>query len=687
MDKPKTIKKEFKEIIYNIEISDPYRWLENVKNPEVQSWLDEQDKYTRSVLDGLPHRQELRQEFEKLYREETLGFPHPCKGQYFFMKRKADEDHHVLYVQEGLQGKPRVLVNPNEISKEKGYPVSLTGYSFSKNAKFITYKLSETSNDQSVLCVMNVDTGENLKDKIPAELYPSTGSWSLDNSGFWYSRRKTDVPKGEEKFHRKIFYHKLGTSISEDTLIYGENFAKEDSAGASTTFDGKYLVLHVSISSEEHRRSEIYIRDLEKNETEFRPIVQNIKDNVDVDFYGSIHRDFFYIVTNYKAPKIKLQRVALSDIGKGMDAWQTIILESEDKIIDSLSIVKDRLFILTLENVYSVLREYTLDGEFKRQIDFPTLGTSHGVVGEPEGDEVFFGFDSFAYPDTIFRIDFNTDKVVVFKQQKTIVNADDFVAQQVWYQSKDGTRVPMFLVHKKGLVQNGRNPVVLHGYGGFGISWRPRFMRYAIPFLERGGLYAVANIRGGGEFGEEWHKAGTKKQKQNVFDDFIFAVEWLIQNKYTDSEHITISGGSNGGLLVGAVMTQRPELMKLVTMSVPVADMLRYHLFHGGRHWIPDYGSAEDKDMFPYLLKYSPYHNIRDKVEYPTTIIITSDNDDRVHPGQAFKMAARLQEVNSKNPIIIRVERNAGHGGASDISRHIDAEVDEWSFIFNQLGV
>lgn len=687
MNQPSTKQEKNDEKMHGHTISDPYRWLENVESIEVQSWLDIQDKYTRSILDNLSQREELRQEFEKLFCEETLGLFHPRKGRYFFMKRMADENQSVLYVQEGLNGKPRVLVNPNQISKEKGHPVSLVGYGISKDASFITYNLSEASNDQSALYVMNVDTGETLNDKIPAEFYPSGGSWSIDNKGFWYSRRKESVPKGEEKFHRKVYYHKLGDKFSNDVLIYGENLAKEDQVIISTTYDGRFLVLHVIISSEKYKRSEIYILNLEKGETEFKPIVRNVRDESDISFFGQVHRDYFYVVTNYKAPKFKIQRVYLSDIEKSLDAWETVLPEDPDKIIDSISIIKDKLLVLTLENVYSVLREYSLTGEFKRKIDFPTLGTCYTAVGESEGEEAFFGFNSFVYPFTIFRIDFKNDEISLFKKEKVAVKIDDIITEQVWYKSKDGTCVPMFLVYKKGLIKNSNNITVLCGYGGFNKKMLPTFMKNIVPFLERGGLYVVANIRGGSEFGEEWHKAGTKKQKQNTFDDFIAAAEWLIENKYTSSNRIAISGASNGGLLVGAVMTQRPELIKAVVMSVPVADMLRYHLFHGGRRWISDWGSAEDKDMFPYLLKYSPYHNVKNGVEYPATIIIASDKDDRVHPSHAFKMTARLQKVNSINPIILKVERNAGHGGASDVSRYIDKLVDEWSFILWQLNL
>ncbi|MBI2674115.1 MAG: S9 family peptidase [Candidatus Yanofskybacteria bacterium] len=687
MNPPTTTKENIVENIHGREISDPYRWLEDIESAGTKSWLDEQDRYARSILDKLPRRKELRQEFEALFRKDTIGFPHPRKGRYFFMQRRADEDHAVLYVQEGLNGKPRVLVDPNKISKEKCSPVSLAGYSTSKDAKLITYNLSESSNDESALYVMDVNSGKILADRIPAELYPSSGSWSVDNSGFWYTRRKEDTPKGEEKFHRKVYYHKLGADYLNDRLIYGENLAKEDRPSASTTEDGRYLVVHTLIQSEEYKRSEIHILDLENTEEGFMPIVENVKEEASTFFFGEVHRDWFYVVTNYKAPRSKVQRVLLSEINKGMETWETVIPEHPDRTIDSISVIKDKFFVLTMENVYSVLREYSLSGEFRREINLPALGTCSSVIGEHEGDEAFFSFSSFAHPFIIFRIDFKHNDTLIFKKQKVAVDTGNIVAEQVWYHSKDGTRVPMFLVHKKGLAKTGANPTVLYGYGGFHISLTPGFMKNIIPFLERGGLYAIANLRGGDEFGEKWHKAGTKKQKQNTFDDFIAAAEWLIENKYTDSRHIVISGASNGGLLVGAAMTQRPDLFKAVVMDVPVADMLRYHLFHGGRHWIPDYGSAEDPEMFPYLLQYSPYHNVEENVEYPPTIIITADRDDRVHPGQAFKMAARLQAVNSHNPIILRVERNAGHGGGSDISRYINTETDEWGFIFWSSGI
>ncbi len=688
IEHPATEKKDVKEILHGVEVIDSYQWLEDVQSASVQKWLDEQNVYTRSILDTLPERTELKNEFEKLFREETIGFPQPKNGYYFFMKRNANEDLSVLYVKKGLNGEPRVLVNPNQISKEKGFAVNLHGYSISKDASLITYGLSEAANDAASIYVMDVETGKNLSDVIPGKLYPGNGSWNIDNNGFWYTRRKEEVPQGEEKFHKKVYYHQLGKPFLDDELVFGNEYGKENIPDVSATSDGNYLKVSMHIYSEQYRRADIYLLDLHNQLAGFIPIVKDVKANENLSFGSVIHRGFVYIAHNYKTPNGKIERIAITDITKGMSAWKTIVPESKDGSIENFSVPSDKLFVLTLENVHSVLREYSLIGELKREIPLPTIGSSSCVNAEPEGAEGFFSFSSFVYPQTIFRIDFKTDEILIYDKQKVSIDTSDITSEQEWYESKDGTRVPMFLIHKNNLEKIGKNPVFLCGYGGFGISQTPSFMKSIIPFVTRGGIFAIANIRGGGEFGQKWHEAGTKKQKQNVFDDFIAAGEWLIKNNYTNSEHLAIAGASNGGLLVGAVMTQRPELFKAVIMSVPVADMLRYHLFHGGRLWISDYGSAEDKDMFSYLLKYSPYHNVKNGIRYPATMIITSDQDDRVHPGQAFKMTARLQEANSSdNPIILRVESKAGHSGAADISRYINMAIDEWSFVFKLLKI
>jgi prolyl oligopeptidase len=688
-DPPPTERVEVRDILHGVEIVDPYRWLEDTHSAQVGSWLETQNRYARSFLDGCPDRAMLRPAFERLFRTDSLAYLNPNKGMYYLVQRRAQEDLWVLSVQAGLHGTPRVLVDPNRLSKERGSPVTLSGYSQSRDNTLLMYGLSESANDQRSIHVLRVTTGEPLEDRIPAELYPYNGCWAPDNSGFWYTRRPARVPPGEEKLHLKVFYHRLGSPHTEDLLVFGGECAKEDIPAAALSEDGRFLCVTVHLFSEAQRRTEIFVQDRERPDKGFIPVLKGMKaEGHDSCFYGQIHRDQLYITHNFGAPNWRLDRVALAEMDQGMRAWRTLIPEHGDRVIESVTPVGDRLFVCTRENVHSTLRDYTLEGAFIRDIALPTLGTCGPVWAEQEGAEAFFEFSSFAYPDSLFRIDLESGRAELFKQRALPFDVGSIATVQVTYASKDGTQVPMFLVHRKDLAEGRPHPCVLYGYGGFNISQTPYFITSILPFIERGGIWALANLRGGGEFGEAWHEAGVKKNKQVVFDDFIAAAEWLQAQAYTDAGHLAISGGSNGGLLVGAAMTQRPELFKAVVMHVPVADMLRYHLFNGGRLWISEYGSAEDAELFPFLLKYSPYHNIKNGTAYPATLIITSDQDDRVHPGQAFKMAARLQEAGaSGRPMLLRVEHKAGHGGAADITRVLDKAVDEWGFLFQALGV
>lgn len=686
MNIPKTKKTDFSEVLHGKTIVDPYRWLEATDSAETQTWLDEQEIYTKSLLDSYPNRQELRSEFEGLFREETIGVPRAVNGCYFFTKRLADQDMEVLYYKKSLDGEAIVLMDPNKISKERGVPVSFMSYHVSHDASLVVYFLSDAGNDKSNLYVMNVETKEVLSDFIPGHLIPLVHfvSWSHDNSGFWYTRRPENVPVGDEKFYRNIFYHKLGDTFDQDVIVFKKDLPKEDIPTAMIDSTGRYLLVTVYVSSRGSDSTDLYYLDLFKPENGFVTIVAGVEAHV----FADIHRDFIYIKNNIDAPMWKIQRVSIDKVTEGVNVWEDVIVEDENKLIEDFSVIGDRLFVTTLENVHSVLREYSLVGDFKREIDLPTIGSASTPIGEAEGNEAFFVFNSFVYPPAVFRIDLKTDEVKLYEQQKISADTSNIESKQVWYKSKDGTDVPMFLVHNKNLQLNGENPTVVYGYGGFSSNLLPAFRKSIIPFVQRGGIHVFTNLRGGAEFGTDWHTAAIKFKKQNTFDDMIAAVEYLINNKYTNSEKIAISGASNGGLLVGAVMTQRPELIKAVIMSVPVADMLRFHLFHGGRHWISNYGDPDDPAMFEYLLTYSPYHNVRPNTAYPATMVITSDQDDRVHPGQAFKMTAALQEMNvSENPIILRIERGAGHGGALDISRFIDRAVDEWGFLFKHLGV
>ncbi|MDO8536709.1 MAG: prolyl oligopeptidase family serine peptidase, partial [bacterium] len=514
--------------------------------------------------------------------------------------------------------------------------------------------------------------------------YPGKAAWSHDPSGFWYVRRDPNAPNnGEEKFYQRIFYHKLGGDPKSDKVVFGEGRGKTDYLSAQISEDGRWLLVSAYITTGEKPRNELYLKDLQNPGSEFVTVVEG-KDAV---FGARFHRGVIYILTNHKAPHWKIMSVPVERASEGLGSWRTVIPEG-GAITKNFLLVRDRLFVTTLENVHTVLREYMLDGSLRREVPLPSLGTISDITGEGEGSEVFFGFTSFMIPHNVYRLEPEKGVISLFKKAEGDINEADFEVEQKWYPSKDGTKVPMFIVSKKGLRRNGKNPTMLYGYGGFNIPIEPSFANTIIPFLEAGGIYVVANIRGGSEFGEKWHEGGMRKNKQNVFDDFIAAAEFLISEKYTSKEKLAIFGWSNGGLLTGACLTQRPDLYKAVVIGNPVLDMIRYHLFDGGRLWTPDYGSAEEPDMVPYLLSYSPYHNVKEEAKYPATLILTSDSDDRVHPGQAYKTAARLQGANtSQNPILLLVETKAGHGGAVAIPAVIEQFSDIWSFVFWQLGI
>lgn len=683
----KTRKVDVSDMIHGVRVPDPYRWLEKDDDPEVKQWIEAQSAATRSVLDMITARNSIKERLGKLFRIDTVGIPVPKGSHYFFEERKGADDLSVLYVQDGLEGSPRVLIDPSTLSEDKS--TILHGWSPSEDGGLVAYGLSEAANDQASIYVLSMETGEKLPDTIPAEIYPSPHSpiiWNPDGSGFWYTHRHPDAPKGEEKFHQKLYYHELGRDYHDDPMVFGETIAKEDIPWAEVSKDGGHLLVTVDKLSGRVESTALYLCDLKANAMSFVPVVEGIE----ALFFGTLHRDRVYLQTNHNAPLWKLLSIKVGDVfgdRKSIDDFDVVIPESEHKL-ERFTLVKDNLFVETQENVCSVFRRYRLDGQLIEEVPLLTSGSLTGLSGEDEGEEFFFGFTSFLVPHNIYRLDLMSGQIALFKKAEGGLNTDAFDARQAWYTSKDGTRVPMFLIHRKGLELNSNNPVMLDGYGGFNVSITPAFNKSAVPFIENGGIYAIANIRGGGEFGEKWHEAGRRDKKQNVFDDFIAAAEWLIREKYTTSHRLAIFGWSNGGLLTATTLTQRPELFKAVVIGAPVIDMLRYHLFFGGRHWIPDYGSVEEEEMFHYLLAYSPYHNVKDGTHYPATLIVTADKDDRVHPMHAYKMTARLQEANaSSNPILLRVETKAGHGSAPAIPRLVEMYADIWGFVFQQLGM
>lgn len=679
---PKSKKVEVVDDIHGTKVSDPYRWLEKNASPEVQTWVDEQNTYTRSFIEKISSRGAIKNRMRELLNLDTVAVPYPKNSRYFFVERKGGQDLGVLYIQDGLKSLPRVLIDQNTLSPDK--KTVLSGWNPSEDGRLLAYGLSKAANDRAVIRVLDVTSGKDLSDEIPEAGYPEFEAWSHDGTGFWYVRRDPNAPQnGEEKFYKQLFYHKLGSNLDNDMAVFGKGREKTDYLSAQVSEDGRWLLVSVYVTTGEKPRNELYLKDLQNPIGNFVTVVEG-KDAI---FSATFHRGTLYANTNYEAPHWKIMSVPAEHAGEGLNNWHTIIPEGE-ATIDNFLLVRDHLFVGTLENVHSVLRQYSLEGLSQREVSLPPLGSLGAMTGEDEGSEVFFGFTSFVIPHNVYRLDLGSGTASIFKKAEGGIQESNFEVEQRWYSSKDGTKVPMFIVSKKGLKRNGKNPTMLYGYGGFNISITPSFAKTTIPFLEAGGVYVEANLRGGSEFGEKWHEAGMRKNKQNVFDDFISAAEFLIAEKYTSKNKLAIFGWSNGGLLTGACLTQRPDLYKAVVIGNPVLDMLRYHLFDGGRLWTPDYGLAEEPDMVPYLLSYSPYHNIKNRTKYPATLILTSDSDDRVHPGQAYKTAARLQDANvSKNPILLRVETKAGHGGAAAISATIEQYADIWSFAFWQLGI
>ncbi|HEX8591336.1 MAG TPA: prolyl oligopeptidase family serine peptidase [Candidatus Paceibacterota bacterium] len=674
---------DFKETLHGTEVTDPYRWLEgDPSDPEIYAWLTQEGARAREYFDNLSVREMLRDELKSLASYDTWNAPVPRCGRYFYLHRKTGEDMAVLYVKEGLKGTPRVLIDPNKLSTSK--TTVLAEWTPSRNGELLAYALSYAGNDKKELRLIDVSTGKDLPDRVLDDVYPELGTWGFEGAGFWYTRRDPQAPLEEAKFHKRVYFHTVGTDTNEDTQVWGKGFEKEWFPAVRLSSDGQYLVGNLHGQQGGQEWSEVYVKNLKEPESEFVLVLPRVLGTL---AYASAHRELLYVLTNNGAPKWKLISCSLSGAVSGSVKFTDVVIEGDD-VIEGYALVQDRLFVHKLRNVQGVVQEHTLAGEVLRELPLPVAGTVSGFTKEGEGNELFFLFASFAYPPTVYRIGVPDGELEIIEQATPPFDPSAITTQQVWYTSKDGTPVPMFLVYKEGLEKNSDNPTMLYGYGGFDVSLRPGFLVHALPFITRGGVFAIANLRGGGEFGRDWHEAGMKKNKQNVFDDFIAAAEFLVRERYTAQDRLAIMGGSNGGLLVAATMAQRPDLVRAVVCRVPVADMLRYHLHLGGRHWIPDYGDPDNPEMFKYLLGYSPYHNLKDGERYPATLVMTSDHDDRVHPLHAYKFAARLIEANaSEYPTLMRVEMQAGHGGALSVSRAAEQDADMWAFVFDQLGV
>ena len=664
---------------------DPYRWLEKIDSPEVKEWVDAQNNRAHSVLDEIKERKVVKKRLEELFQLGDLGVPVPRKGRYFFEKREAHNDLKILYVQDGIQGLPKILIDPNVLSADK--TASLRTWYPSPDGKWVAYSLSEASNDAASVYIINVENGKKIDDFIPADLYPNLYSpieWSSRSNGFWYTKRSGVSMKGNEKYNQKIYYHCLEDFFKNDKLIFGDNIAKEDIPWVETSSDGRCLLVTVYKPAEVIKKTELYLFDFQNQDRGFVAVTNND----DALFFGKISNDTIFILTNHNAPLWKLMSVSIKDAVFETRRWKNIILESE-LTLHKIEILNGYIFAELFENAHSVLKQYRTNGDFVSEIGLPTFGSLTAMNAEKDGEEIFFGFTSFLTPHIVYRFNRERKELEIFKEIKTDIDNDHFVMSQVRVKSNDGTLIPMSLIYQKNLKLDGNNPVMMYGYGGFGVSIVPRFDPYVIPFIEHGGIYAVVNIRGGGEFGEKWHLEGARMKKQNVFDDFISAAKWLIANQYTNVKKLGMMGWSNGGLLVATIVTQKPELFKVAIIGAPVTDMLRYQLFLGGRQWIAEYGCREEgSDVANNLLAYSPYHNVKKGLHYPATLIVTADNDDRVHPGHAYKMAARLQEANaSPNPIVLLTEKKAGHNGPLSTNRKMEHLSNIWGFIFYHLDV
>jgi prolyl oligopeptidase len=673
---PQTPSTDVVDILHGETIADPYRWLEDGAAAETRLWTDRQNAFTQAYLGAVPGRQRLRRRLEELLAIGVLSVPTPVRGRYFYLRREGRLNHPVLYWRQGVEGTDNVAVDPNALN-----PAGTTALDWfypSKDGRLLAYGLSENGSEESVLHLLEVASGLHLPDRIP-RMRAASLAWLPDASGFYYSRypRPSEVPAGEEHYHRAIYYHHLGSDPEADPLVF-RPVEKEYWPGVSLSPDGRWLVVSVARTFDQ---TDLYIRDLSRD----GPLVP-VAENQPASFEGEIAHGRLFLRTNLDAPTYRLYQVNPEHPDRS--AWREIVAPRAEAVLESVSIAGSRLALGYLERASSRLRLSDLEGRLVGDVALPELGSLFGVGAEWDGQEIFYGFSSYTVPPSVYRIDLATGASALWRRVEADVDPSQFVVRQVTYASRDGTPISMFLVHRSGLETTGDSPTYLTGYGGFNISMTPAFSRSLLLWLELGGVVAVPNIRGGGEYGETWHQAGILASKQNSFDDFIGAAEWLIAEGYTRPERLAAAGGSNGGLLVGAVLTQRPELFRAVLVQVPLLDMLRYHRFLIARLWIPEYGSAEDPAQFRWLRAYSPYHHVREGVAYPAVLLATAESDTRVDPMHARKMAARLQAASTADrPILLRLESRAGHGAGKPLSKVLDELTDSWTFVFSELGV
>ncbi len=663
---------------HGVKVADPYRWLETADAPDTLAWVDAENALTRAYVDG-PAREALKTRLTALFDYPRATAPVARHGRYLFSRNSGLQNQAVLYVQDGLGGAPRPLVDPNTLSPDG--TTALTALAVDDAGTQVAYGLSERGSDRQDILVREIATGTDRPDRLRWAKFASI-AWRKDGSGFFYNRfpEPGTVPAGEENYRNRVYFHRLGDDQAQDPMVYARLDDREIVFQPSVSDDRRWLVIAGFKGASD--RSEIVLLDLQTPGALPEKVFSGF-----TAAYQFIAADGgrLYFQTDEAAPRGRVIAVDPGDLSK---APAEIVPETPDKLAFA-EIIAHRLVVGYLHDASSQITLYTLTGTPAGQVVLPAIGTVAELTGRPDDREMFLTFTSFTYPPAVYRYDFEKKALTPFGAPgQTRVDPSAYETQQVWYLSKDGTQVSMFIVYRKGLARDGARPVLLSGYGGFNISLTPAFDPANFVWLDRGGVLAVANLRGGGEYGEAWHEAGMLDRKQNVFDDFIAAAEWLVANQYTSPGKLAIEGGSNGGLLVGAALVQRPDLFGAVVCRVPVADMLRYHLFTVGRFWIPEYGSSENPDQFAYLYKYSPLHNVKDGVAYPATLVMTADTDDRVFPGMAKKFAARLQAATrGQAPILIRVEIKAGHGAGKPVSKMIDEDADIFSFLFKALNI
>ncbi|TFW29814.1 S9 family peptidase [Massilia arenosa] len=677
---PVTKKVDQTDTYHGTVIADPYRWLEDANSDETHQWVEAQNKVTQAYLGQIPQREAIKQRLTKLWNYERYSVPFKEGGRYFYSRNDGLQNQSVLYTMKTLADSPRLLLDPNTLAADG--TVALAGMAVSPDGKLLAYGTAASGSDWNEWHVRDIETGKDLTDHLKWVKF-SGAAWTHDGKGFFYSRY--DEPKAatalaDVNYFQKLYYHKIGTPQSEDTLVYDRPDEKEWGFGGHVTDDGRYLLITVTKGTAQKYR--VFYKDLTKPGAKVQPLIDEFSASWDfIDNDGPV----LYFVTDSGAPR---SRIVAIDVRQPQAAqWKTIVPESANALTGA-NLVNNQLVVEYLADAKSQVRVFDLKGKAVREIALPGIGSAGGFGGKKHDTETFYSFSSFTTPTTIYRYDLKSGKSSVFRQPKVDFNPADYETRQQFYTSKDGTKVPMFIVSKKGLKLDGSNPTYLYGYGGFNISMTPGFSPANLAWMEMGGVYVMANLRGGGEYGEAWHEAGTKLHKQNVFDDFIGAAEWLIANKVTSPAKLAIGGGSNGGLLVGAALTQRPDLFGAAIPQVGVLDMLRFHKFTIGWAWTSDYGSSENADEFKALLKYSPLHNLKAGTCYPATMITTADHDDRVVPAHSFKFAAAAQAAQAGGaPVIIRIDTKAGHGAGKPTTKQIEEVADRWGFLTRTLNM